>query len=297
VLSALVIAAVIIGVLGPTTKRALDLPSFPWVGVPVGLVAAAIPCLMAWLVLNPGEAVDEADISPLANEVTLTAPPGHSLLVTANLAEDPKGAKAGKTAYALAISGEGWAGKATGEVRRKTDDEEGVDVDVLPGDQLSEKGRRRAGKWGEDLEERFNLKGDGTFRVQLTNFDGDAATGLHLRVIKSPPPGWLLWPIGMGLGTIALLIELKKGPSQLGGDVAMLALYGVFLRDGVTPADSYQKVAFAVLPAALVGWGIFASIGYLVERKRARAAKEEERKRSEAEANAAAEAARRRRSR
>lgn len=294
-LSALVIAAVIIGILGPTTKRALDLPSFPWIGVPVALVAAVIPCLMAWLVINPGPAVDQADISPLAPQVTLTAPPGHSLLVTANLADDPKGAKAGKSAYALAVSGEGWASKATGEVRRKTDDEEGVDVDVLPGDQLSEKGRRRAGKWGEDLEERFALGGEGTFTVQLTNFDGDAATGLHLRVIKSPPPAWLLWPLGLGLGTIALIIELKKGPTQFGGDVALLALYGLFLRDGVTPADTYQKVAFAVLPAALVGWGIFASIGYVVDRKRARAAKEEERKRSEAEAAAAAEAARRRR--
>lgn len=293
-LSALVIAAVILAVLGPTTKRALDLPAFPWIGVPLALVAAAIPCLVAFLVLNPGEAVDQADISPLAREVSLTAPPGHALLVTANLAENPKGPKAGKTAYALAVAGEGWAGKATGEIRRKQD-EDGVDVDVLPGDQLTEKGRRRAGKWGEDLEERYALKGAGRFTVQLTNFDGDAASGLHLRVIPAPPPAWLLWGVGLGIGALGLVIELKKGPSQYAGDVAMLALYGVFLRDGVTPADSFQRVAFAAMPAALVGWGIFASIGYLVERRRAQQAKAEDRKRAEAEAEAAAEAARRRR--
>jgi hypothetical protein len=30
-------------------------------------------------------------------------------------------------------------------------------------------------------------------------------------------------------------------------------MYGVFLRDGVTPLDTYQGVGLAVLPAALVG--------------------------------------------
>lgn len=298
VLSALVIAAVILAILGPTVKRALDLPSFPWIAVPVALVAATLPCTMAWLVLNPGPAVDEADISPLAAEVQLQVPPGHALLVTANLAEDPKGAKAGKTAYALAISGDGWASKATGEVRRKTSgDDEGVEVDVLDGAQLTESGKRRSGKWGEDLEDRFNLKGDGAVRVQLTNFDGDAASGLHLRVIEAPPPAWLLWPVALGLGAVGLAIELKKGPTQLGGDIAFLALYGVFLRDGVTPADSFQRIAFAAFPAAVVGWGIFASIGYLVERRRAKAAKEEERKRTAEETAQQAEALRKRRGR
>lgn len=296
--SALVIAAVIIAILGPSLKRALDLPAFPWIAVPFALTAATMPCLMAWLVLNPSVPVAEADISPLARQVVLEAPAGHALLVTANLTEDAKGPKAGKTAYALALSGEGWASKATGEVRRKSEgDDDGADVDVLDGAQLSEAGRRRAGKWGEDLEERFDLKGAGKVEIELTNFDGEAASGLHLKVIEAPPPAWLLWPVALLLGSVGLAIELKLGPTQLGGDIAFLALYAVFLRDGVTPADSFQKVAFAAFPAAVVGWGIFASIGYLVERKRSKAAKEEERKRAAEEAAQAAEAQRKRRGR
>jgi len=299
VLSALVIAAVIVSILGPTIKRASNLANPPYLAIPVALLAAAMPCLMAYLVLNPGPTLDEADISPLAQEVTLQVPPDSALLVTANLTENPKGSQPGKSNYALALSGQGWASKATGEIRRKVKkgDDDKVDVNVLEGDQITESGKRRAGKWGEDLEERFKLKGDGPVKVELTNFDGDAANGLHLRVIKAPPPAWLLWPFALLLGAIGLAIELRQGPTQLGGDIAFLALYGVFLHDGVTPADSFQKVAFAAFPAAVVGWGLFASIGYLVERSRSKAAKEEERVRRDEETARLAEANRRRRGR
>lgn len=297
-LSALVIAAIIIAILGPTIKRASDLADPPYSAIPFALMAAAMPVVMAYMVLNPSPPVDEADLSPLATEVIVQAPPGHALLVTANLTEDPKGPQAGKSSYALALSGKGWASKATGEVRRKVEqDDDAVDVDVLDGEQLTESGRRRVGKWGEDLEERFNLKGEGPVKIELTNFDGDAASGLHIKVIKAPPPAWVLWPIALTLGAIGLNIELRRGPTQLGGDIAFLALYGVFLRDGVTPADSFQKVAFAAFPAAVVGWGVFASIGYLVDRKRAKAEKEEKRQRAAEEAAALTEASRRRRGR
>jgi len=298
VLSALVITAVIIAILGPTIKRASDLPEPPYIAIPVALLAAAMPCVMGWMVLNPGAVYDQADISPLANQVVLQAPAGSAILVAANLTEAPKGPQAGKSNYALALSGEGWASKATGEIRRKTEhDDDEVDVNVLEGDQLTESGKRRAGKWGEDLEERFGLKGPGPVKVELTNFDGDAANGLHIKVIKAPPPAWLLWPSALALGAIGLAIELRRGPTQLGGDIAFLALYGVFLRDGVTPADSFQKVAFAAFPAAVVGWGLFASVGYLVERKRGKAAKEEDRLRREAEMARVVEANRKRRGR
>ncbi|MCB9780657.1 MAG: hypothetical protein H6742_18970 [Alphaproteobacteria bacterium] len=297
-LSAFVIGALIIAILGPTTKRMLDLGDPPKVAWPLMLFAALIPCAMGWIVLNPPPPVDEADLSMLASEAVLEAPAGHSILVTATLTEDPKGPKAGKSNYALAISGDGWAQKATAEIRRKVEeDEDSIDVNVIEGEQLSESGRRRGGKWGEDLEERFDLQGPGPVKIELTNFDGDAASGVHISVIKSPPSDLILWPLALVLGAIGLAIELKWGPTQLGGDIAFLALYGVFLRDGVTPADSFQKVAFAAFPAAVVGWGIFASAGYLVERSRAKKAKEEERQRKQEEEQALAEANRRRRGR
>jgi len=297
VLSAAVIAAVIIAVLGPTAWRMRNLPEPPYYAIPLMLLASASPVLMAWLVLHPGDAVDQADISPLRDTVELQAPAGYSLLVTANLDDDAKGAKAGKTDYALAMSGPDWAEKATGEIRRKVDNPDDVDVDVLSGSQLTESGRHRNGKWGEDLEERFHLKGAGPVKVQLTNIDGDAASSLHLAVIPSPPPAWLLWPAALIMGCIGLFIELRQGPSQLGGDMAFLALYGVFLRDGVTPHDSFQRIAFAAFPAAVVGWGIFASAGYLVERSRARKAKEADRQREAEETAKLEEVVRRRRGR
>ncbi|RME20828.1 MAG: hypothetical protein D6798_19595 [Deltaproteobacteria bacterium] len=296
-LSAIVIAIVIVAVFGPTIKRTLDLKDPPVLVWPLMLLAAASPAVMGYIVLHPGEPVAEADISPLSKVVVLEAPPHHSILVTANLNEDPKGSTPNKTDYALALSGPGWTGKATGEIRRKANNDDDVDVDVLDGEQLSESGRRRNGKWGEDLQQRFDLKGPGPVQIELTNFSGEAASSLHIEVIKSPPPSWLLWIGALTLGAIALVVEIRHGPTQLAGDVAMVALYGVFLRDGVTPVDSFQRVAFAAAPAALVGWGIFASIGYLVDRKRAREARKAERERALEEQRQLEEALRKRRRR
>jgi len=297
VLSAIVIAIVVVAVFGPTIKRTLDLKDPPLAAWPLMLLAAASPGVMGYIVLHPSAPVAEADISALSDDVVLEAPPHHSILVTANLAEDPKGNSANKTDYALALSGPGWADKATGEIRRKVDNDDDVDVDVLDGEQLSESGRRRNGKWGEDLEQRFDLKGEGPVKIEVTNYNGEAASSLHIKVIKSPPPSWMLWISGLLLGTAALVVEIRRGPTQLAGDVAMVALYGVFLRDGVTPIDSFQRVAFAAAPAALVGWGIFASIGYLVDRKRAREAKKEDRERRMQEQKQLEEALRQRRRR
>ncbi len=296
-LSALVIAVVIVAILGPTIKRLLDLKDPPLAAWPLMLLAAASPIVMGYIVLNPGQPYDQGDISALHDTITLEAPAGSSLIVTAILAEDPKGPQAGKTAYALALSGDGWADKAIGEVRRKVEDDDSVDVDVLDGQQLTESGRKRLGKWGEDLQARFDLPGQGPVTIEVTNIAGEAADGLSIQVVKSPPPPWLLWPLAIGLGIIALVVELRRGPTQLAGDVAFLSLYGVFLRDGVTPADSFQQIAFAAAPAAIVGWGIFASIGYLVDRRRARQAKEEDRQRTAEEAARLAEDVRRRRRR
>jgi hypothetical protein len=48
-------------------------------------------------------------------------------------------------------------------------------------------------------------------------------------------------------------IEAKYSVTEFAGNVGLLTMYGVFLRDGVTPLDTYTGVGLAVLPAALVG--------------------------------------------
>ena len=75
------------------------------------------------------------------------------------------------------------------------------------------------------------------------------------------------------LSLIGLLLEIRFGADQLAGNVAFLALWAVFLRDGVTPLDDWQEISKAVLPSALFGWGAVGGLAYLGVKATATAAR------------------------
>ena len=67
--------------------------------------------------------------------------------------------------------------------------------------------------------------------------------------------------VGLGICFLAIVIEAKFGIAEFAANVGLLTMYGVFLRDGVTPLDTYQGVGMAVLPAAIVGLLLIGSMG------------------------------------
>ena len=76
---------------------------------------------------------------------------------------------------------------------------------------------------------------------------------LFLEVVKAPPAASHLWLAALLISLLGIIIEGKYGVTEFAGNVGLLTMYGVFLRDGVTPLDTYQGVGLAVLPAAIVG--------------------------------------------
>lgn len=94
-------------------------------------------------------------------------------------------------------------------------------------------------------------------------------------VIPAPPDLRLLWGIAIVVALLGLVAEVKYGAIQLGGDVAFLALFAVFVRDRVSAADAMRESAGAALAAGLLGWGAVGGLAYLLlksaERKSAAA--------------------------
>lgn len=265
--AALIVAAVVILTVGWQAKYLSDRGAGHPAMWPLFLIAGLLPAWVAVQVLNPVPAAGvraTAKVSGQIRSAQIELPPGHALMVTATLADvDEKDPANQKTAYALRLRGDGWEDGATGVMKR---DSAGADdgITVVDGASVQEGGKKRAGRLGEDLQDRFEPVGSGTVAVEVTNWSGGAAETLDLEVVQAPPAKALLWAV-VGLVTLGgLFLEVRKGADQLAGNLAFLSLWAVFLRDGVTPFDSWQEVGKALLPAALFGWGGAGGLAYLL---------------------------------
>lgn len=249
----------------------LDLQKIPWLAWPVMLAAGAFPSYMAYTVLNPGQVYDKAEVRqdhekdkrPFSLEVPGE---GYALMVTALLGPEQEDVPSDKTAYTLRYDLGGEEHRVIGTIRRKSGDE-GVDVNSDVSETMRETGRRRSGGLGEDLQDRFDIEGGaGTLTGRVANWDGEAAAVLFLEVVKAPPPEGILWLIALIISALAIVVEVKYGAEKFTGDIGFLAMYAVFIRDGVTPLDTYKGVGLAVLPAAIVGWFLVAGTAFLISK-------------------------------
>jgi len=269
VLPLLIITGVVLAVLITTGRRLLSFKgasSLAWLAL---IASAAAPVAMGRLVLNPGEAYDTQVVYGEKDVVELVSPePGKALMVTATLndmlGEDEDQDETGKTAYALTVSGKGFTQQLSGTIKRKSA-KGGPDIDIQGGQGITEAGKR-SGKWGEDLQDRFDIKGEGPFKVSVTNWTGRAAMAITLEVVDAPPPIFYLWIIIAVLCPLAIFVDVRYGTDRLAGDVGLLCFFALFLRDGVTPLDDYQEVVFAIAMAALVGGGAVGGAGTLAEK-------------------------------
>ena len=264
-ISTAVVVGVILLVLIPAIRRMFDLPKIPILAWPVMLMAAGFPAYMAYTVLNPGEVYDTAEVRANKDKFSVDVPgEGYALMVTALLGAEREDIPSDKTSYTIRYELDNQEHRMVGTIRRKSGDDS-IDVNIDGGEAVRETGRRRSGGLGEDLQDRFDLKGSGgTMEGFVTNWEGQAATVLILEVVKAPPPSSLLWLIALVICVLAIAVEAGFGADKFTGDIGFLALYAVFLRDGVTPLDTYKGVGLAVLPAAIVGWVLVAGIAFLV---------------------------------
>lgn len=264
-ISTAVVVGVILLVLIPAIRRMFDLPKIPILAWPVMLMAAGFPAYMSYTVLNPGEVFDTAEVRANKDKFSIDVPgEGYALMVTALLGPEREDIPSDKTSYTIRYELDNQEHRMVGTIRRKSGDDS-IDVNIDGGEAVRETGRRRSGGLGEDLQDRFDLKGSGgKMEGFVTNWEGQAATVLILEVVKAPPPSSLLWLIALGICVLAIAVEAGFGADKFTGDIGFLALYAVFLRDGVTPLDTYKGVGLAVLPAAIVGWVLVAGIAFLV---------------------------------
>jgi hypothetical protein len=264
----LIVVAIILAVLGPAMYRLHYLNQVPVLVWPGALLSAAFPLAVLYTLILPGDPVSTGTVAQLHGKTTIEVPAGHVVLATASLnPPDEEAQNHDKTAYTLKFVGSDWSQTGSATVARENAGS-GPDIDVVDGEGVVDQSRRRSGGFGEDLEERFELRGTGSVQVEVTNWEGSAAKLLELRVVKAPPPEWSLWAFAALLSILALYLELGKGIDRIASDFAFLAFYGVFLRNRVTPLDSFGEVLGAALPAALLGWGGVAGFAYLVAKLR-----------------------------
>jgi hypothetical protein len=198
----------------------------------------------------------------MKDHVRMTVPEGHSLLITATLNDSEEGEKgSSKTSYSLKVQGSDWKQTLSGTITR--DNERGPELDGVAGQQISESGKQKVANSGEDLQDRFNLVGTGDIDVLVSNFQGNVAKSLTLDVIKSPPPPIILWSFALFISFIGIYFEAWEKCDKVAGDLSGLAMYPIFLCDGITPAASWRDVGFSFLPGAFLGWGLFAGLAWL----------------------------------
>jgi len=297
VLVILILAGVIGLTLGFVVKRLQDFNAMSiWVW-PLMLASAVGPAFVAWMALNPGEVASTAEVKAEKDVVQMHVPPGHSLMVTAVLTEESDEPETDKTHYALKIKGQGWETSADGTMKRESATG-GNKIDALGQSGIEEMGGKRGSKLGEDLQDRHDLSRDGDVTVTVTNWQGLAVEKLVLEVVPSPPSDIVMWAYTALVTFFALILGVRDNAERLASDLAFLCLWGVFMRDGVTPLDDWQEVGLALVPAALTGWLGVAGLEYLVINyfhSRALAAEEAESEAAETPQEVEAEAPKKRR--
>lgn len=254
--AALIITAVVAVSLGSLVKHLLDLNALHPTVVPLTLLASALPAVVCWQVLDPGEPMATYEVKALHDQLSIEVPEGAAIMVTAELGEEPlePDADSQKTSYALNVRGAGWEDSLTGTIKRETTPD-GPDIDPGGETAIRGEGRRRAGRLGEDLQDRHDVSGVGTATLEVTNWSGTAAARLVLEVVRAPLPSPALWGAVVLLTLIGLVVELRKNAESFASWLAFLSSWAVFLRDGVTPLDDWQEVGLALAPAALFGFG------------------------------------------
>lgn len=258
-----ILAGVIGLTLGFIVKRLQDFNAMSiWVW-PLMFLAGAAPCLVAYTTLHPGAAVDVAEVAAEKDSVQMHVPPNHSLMVTAVLTEESDEPGTDKTHYNLKVKGTGWEVSADGTMKRESASG-GTKIDALGQQGIEEIGGKRGSKLGEDLQDRHDLKESGDVTVTVTNWQGLAVEKLILEVVPSPPSDVLMWSYTVIITLLALVLGVRDNAERLASDLAFLCLWGVYMRDGVTPLDDWQEVGLALVPAALTGWLAVAGLEYLV---------------------------------
>lgn len=235
----------------PTVQRLRDMSQTPILAWVVVLAATVSPLYVATTVLQPGEPVETARVSAVQDTVSLNIPPGHSLMITAELSEDEEQSK---TSYAMRVNGDGWFDSFAGTIKRSGGGED--DLDLIADQTIGESGRRRSGAVSEDLQERFDLGHDGPIELTVTNYQGGAAEALAVEVVKGPPPLSILWAITGLVVVLGLIAELRQGCEKFAGDMAAMACYAALMpQSGITPLDNLRGIAFAGLGAIFLGQG------------------------------------------
>lgn len=273
-LNVAIIFAFIVLTVAMAARRLMDirgLPSWVWLLL---VAATGVPTWVAAVVLNPGEPIQTARLATVHETASLEIPPGHSLLIHGENATTEKPEPL-RSNYTLKLDGQGWTQKVAGEIRHQSKGEDGPRVDAFGGAQIQDRKSRRAGNFGEELEQRVDPAGAGKATVELSLLSGGALDAVLVDVIPAPPDLRLLWGIAVVVAILGLIAEVKYGAIQLGGDVAFLALFAVFVRDRVSAADAMRESAGAALAAGLLGWGAVGGLAYLLaksaERKSAAA--------------------------
>ncbi|MFH1469840.1 MAG: hypothetical protein ABIO70_35985 [Pseudomonadota bacterium] len=252
----MIILGVVLAVLITTGRRLLAHQGAPMLAWVLLLGSAAAPIAMGRMVLEPGEPFSLNNVYGEREVVEIEAPaPGQALMVTATLNdyEDEQHADLyGKTAYSLTLTGEDWSQIVSGTFKRKSA-KGGQAINIDGGQGVTDSTARKTGKWGEDKQDRYDLKGAGPFKVSVTNWTGKAAIAIEVAVVKAPIPLVWIWIFLVVVNLLAVFVDVRYGTDRISGDIGLLSFFALFLRDGVTPLDEYQEVVFAIAAAALVG--------------------------------------------
>ena len=256
---AIIVGAVVLVAI-TTIRRIFLHGTIPWLFWPVLLLSTAAPIYVTYTVLYPGEVATSATIKGEKDRVSLEIPEGYHLMVTATLADleeedDELEANPEKyvTHYVLKVSGAGWRQSCTGEIRRKSEEPGGPDISIDGENSIRGTGGPRLGSWGQDIQDRFALKGSGKTTISVYNWQGEAAESLTLETVKGPPPLPILVGIILVLGGLSVVCDVKYGMDRLAADIGFLTFAAAAVTYRVTPLGDFRDVIFAMAISFLGG--------------------------------------------